>query len=602
MYKIILLLIFVDWIALRIFFLQLNEILKVPDSFAYLQMAANLQDLSISWFWTWWFWFLYSLPIAFVNIIVDDLFLSAQIVNIIFSWLTWIFLYLIWKRYLDEKYNIIFMWLYFLSSTLIHYSVNVLSENLYIFLFVFLIFIIHKFLDVVWFRNEVFSLWWQVYNVNNFKEIYLYTWLISFILALMYFTRSEAFIYILSIFFILFTIYLRKNINLTRFFKVGSVWLALFLLFISPYIYYLHTITWEWWLTNKWSSNLRQAQMRSIDNMDDSWFEKAVWELTLDKHHLIHWFAGWLKYDKPQGNLTFSEYIFDDFWWFLSRFINNQIKLYTKTLPWLIIKDWLKEYNNEDSIFYNNKVVLLVILLPLVLFWYGSYLFLFKRLISVASKRNFFLILSSFFFVASLFFTFFFVLERYFIVFLPFAFLVIVYWWQQLFKELDSMAVFKYILLLILLSFTSVLWTWWYFVKNSYNDTPYDLKKEAWEWISRTYDQKSLKIAERFPIVTYYSWTRERWLVPYTDKIKDLYEYLSFNWVDILVVDSMDFKKYRPMLSFLQNYEIKHKWFEVIKIFKKPWQIVILYKVKWATLKNKKLLKKSLLEKVKEKR
>ena len=48
MYKIILFLIFLGGIALRVYFLQLNEILKVPDSFAYLQMAANFQDLSIS--------------------------------------------------------------------------------------------------------------------------------------------------------------------------------------------------------------------------------------------------------------------------------------------------------------------------------------------------------------------------------------------------------------------------------------------------------------------------------------------------------------------------------------------------------------------------
>lgn len=601
MNNLILFLIFFDWIALRVFFLQVNELLKVPDSFAYLQMAANIQDLSLSWLWTWWFWFLYSLPIAIVNTFVNDLFLSAQIVNIILAWLTGYLLLLIWKRYLDEKYNIIFLSLYFLSSTLIHYSVNILSENLYIFLFVFLVYLIHKLLDVIWTRNEVFSIWWEIYKVDNLKEIYIYTWIISFILALMYFTRWEAFIYILSVFIIIASTYLRNNITLKRFFKICVLWILLFALFISPYIYYLQTITWEWWLTNKWSSNLRQAQMRSIDNMDDSWFEKAVWELTYDKHHLIHWFAWWLKYDKPQIDISLKDYIFEDFSWFIWRFIDNQIKLYTKTLPWLVIKDSLIEYNDQNSAIHNNKVILFIILLPLMLFGYGIYLLFFNRLILLTKKRNFFLILSSFFFTASVFFTLFFVLERYFVIFLPFSFLVIVYWAQQLFKELESMVVFKYILLFSLLFFSFVLWSWSYFTNNSYNDTPYELKKEAWEWINRTYKTKTMKISERFPIVTYYSWTKERWLTPYTDNLKDLHEYLSFNWVDILVVDSMDFRKYRPMLSFLENHDLNHKWLEVLKVFKKPWQLVILYKIKWATLYDKNTPKRSLLEKLKEK-
>ncbi|USN58036.1 MAG: hypothetical protein H6767_06920 [Candidatus Peribacteria bacterium] len=45
---------------------------------------------------------------------------------------------------------------------------------------------------------------------------------------------------------------------------------------ISPYVYYLHTITGDWGLTNKGASNIRQAEMRGIETMDDMGFEQAV--------------------------------------------------------------------------------------------------------------------------------------------------------------------------------------------------------------------------------------------------------------------------------------------------------------------------------------
>ena len=89
---------------------------------------------------------------------------------------------------------------------------------------------------------------------------------------MLYYTRWEAFIYIWSVFIIFLILYIKKYISLVKFFKYNAILMLLFAIFISPYIYYLHTITWEWWITNKWASNLRQAQMRWVEEMDDSWF------------------------------------------------------------------------------------------------------------------------------------------------------------------------------------------------------------------------------------------------------------------------------------------------------------------------------------------
>jgi hypothetical protein len=55
---------------------------------------------------------------------------------------------------------------------------------------------------------------------------------------------------------------------------------------------------------------------------------------------------------------------------------------------------------------------------------------------------------------------------------------------------------------------------------------------------------------ERFPIVTYYSGVKERYLVPYANQ-SDLIAYANANHISILVVDSLDFATYRPALSFL---------------------------------------------------
>jgi hypothetical protein len=60
---------------------------------------------------------------------------------------------------------------------------------------------------------------------------------------------------------------------------------------------------------------------------------------------------------------------------------------------------------------------------------------------------------------------------------------------------------------------------------------------------------QELKILERFPIVTYYSGSKTRYITPYTENINDIYEYALYNNIEYLVVDTMDFLTYRPQLS-----------------------------------------------------
>jgi len=93
-----------------------------------------------------------------------------------------------------------------------------------------------------------------------------------------------------------------------------------------------------------------------------------------------------------------------------------------------------------------------------------------------------------------------------------------------------------------------------------------------------------LNILERFPVTTYYSWTNHRFITPYTDSLKDLLIYARFNKIDYLIVDTIDFAKYRPDLKFLLDEQQDFEWLEKVKVFKKDFnwkqQKVIIYKIK----------------------
>jgi hypothetical protein len=308
------------WSIFHICFFWINEILKNADSFAYLQMSYHFKNLSLEWFWTWWFWFFYSLLISIFDVITFSLneYYIALYLNILLFWFSAFLLFKIGKIYLEEKYNLLLIILFYLSSILLHFNIWILSENIYIPLFLWL----------VLFLIKNYKTW-----LNNFKNIFV----ISLFIAFLYFTRAEAFIYIGSIILILFFSNCKfkkyKILNFASFVKNGALLVWFFILIISPYLLYLNSITWEWGLTNKWSSNLRQAELRGSEKMDDEWFEQAVWELTSDNHHLKSWFVWWLKYDKWEEKWWLKDYLLKKPLDTSLRIFKNQIKLYTRNLP-----------------------------------------------------------------------------------------------------------------------------------------------------------------------------------------------------------------------------------------------------------------------------
>lgn len=555
MQKHIFTLIFILWNMLHISFFRLNEVLKIADSFAYLQMAHHLKNFSLEWFGNGWFGFLYSIPIAIADIFIQNDMIATFAVNILlFNLLAWL-CYILWRNYLSFKYNILFIILIFLSPILLNYNIHILSENIYIPLFLILFVGILKYKEIPDFSGSLF---------------------LGLMIALLYYTRSEAFIYLGSIGLIIFFLLITKRISFTKAFLNYTTVIVSFFIFILPYIFYLHSFTGEWWITNKWSSNLRQAELRWVSKMDDDGFEQAVWELTPDSKHLIAGFAGWLKYDAPQKWESFKNYLLKNPTKVLERIKENQMKLYSKNLPNLILGNAQTLYKIEGSkIFYQNPLFFIVLMIPALLWIYG--------MIALIRNGEWYFVWSfaSFFATAWIFFTLFFVLDRYFVIFVPIFIFFIVYGVENTWKYLKNyLENTKYIFASLLLIGIYSLWILSYYNTFKNEDAKYEVKKIAGEWLKENDFRTNLRVMERFPVVTYYSWSWERWLTPYTSKLENLVEYARYHDVHYLIVDSVDFYRYRRDLRFLfDQSEKKYNGLEKVEEFEKNGERVILYKI-----------------------
>lgn len=340
----------------------------------------------------------------------------------------------------------------------------------------------------------------------------------------------------------------------------------------------MHTITWEWWLTNKGSSNLRQATMRWIDKMDDSGFEKAVGELTTDKHHLIAGFAWWLKYDKSYSTWSTKDFLLANPSKTINRIKENQIKLYSQNIPKILVWDYLHLAFDKTNSLYLRIFYILSSLLFLFSFLWGFY-YLFRN-----NRNTFLVVFSSFFLTASFFFTIFFVLDRYFIIFLPLAFIFSAYFLENLKSSLKQ---FVFFMLFLAINIT---WLVIFYGENSEADSNYNIKQVAWNWIQDNYSKKinnnnkyfnsDIKVMERWPITTYYAWANERWITPYTDNLPDIVKYASYNKIDLLIVDNMDFATYRPGLKALLEWKDNYFGIEKVKEFQDWNKKLIIYKFK----------------------
>lgn len=544
------------------FFLQI-EVLRNADGLAYIRMAEFLQQFSEQGLWTGWFGFVYSLPIALFGFFLPNMLFSAQMVNIFLLVISWFFFFQIGKKILPDFWNFFALFFFYIASWFLPFRSDVVSENIYIPLFLFLFLLVYNFMES-YFQKSTKS----KTEKKSFKTEISYIIALWCLMWLLYLTRAEAFIYIGSIWILALSLLFLKKLSLKKFFILGSIFFASFFLFIFPYLLHLHSITGEWWLTNKGASNLRQAELRGIDRMDDAGFEQAVWELTPDKKHLIAGFAGGMRYDIPQIEGSLKELIKKNPSVFIIRIFKNDIKLISQNLPEIFLWKSLWLYKNGGK-YFENYFFLSLLFIPLMtlIFW----------IIKIFQKQKLFsLIFASFFLIATLFFTIFFILNRYFIIFLPFFILAFIFWISEISRKKFG-KIFSSILLFVFLIVQS-LSAYSYYNAESVSQDFYTLKKTAgiwlWNFACENISEQKLKnickenlwILERFPIVTYYSGAKYRWITPYTDSLEDILIYARYNTISYLVVDSMDFLEYRPKLSYLLQWN-DFPWLTLVKEF-----------------------------------
>jgi Dolichyl-phosphate-mannose-protein mannosyltransferase len=525
-YKITLFFILTCGTLFHIWALGLNEVLRESDSIAYLQMSHFLKQFSVEGFWSGWFGFFYSLPIALLDMFLENDILSGKIVNIVLLNISGILLYTLSKKILSPIYALFTLWLFLVSPTFLHFNIHILSENIYIPIFLMLFLTTWNFVEKVKRKS----------NTHMSSLI-----LIACLLWLLYLTRAEGFIYMLSIGFLSIVLLVQKKLTLSQFFLYGGVFLISFTVFICPYLIHLHSLTGEWGLTNKWVSNYRQAELRGTEKMDDAGFEQAVGELTPDKHHLIAGFAGGMEYDAPQIEGSFMKSLSENKKEVLQRILSNQKKVFTKNIPEIFLGKSPSLFWSADSRFRGNTVFLLFSLFPLLILLLGVWK-VWKQ------ERVFALVCVSFFLPAFVFFTLFFTLNRYFIIFLPLLYIIFSYGLQEMKCLSRSAKIYVGFHLVAVLLLSNMV----YYNSEKEKDSYYQIKKESGIWLSQNnFIQTESNIMERFPIVTYYSGSKNRWITPYTDDVSDIIEYAKYNSIEYLVVDTLDFLTYRPALAGL---------------------------------------------------
>ncbi len=542
-------------------FFSYNTILTEADSYAYIRMAEWILRLSSDGLGTGWFGFIYSAFLAVFLLFFEFDILAGQITNMFLLAISSMLFYHIARKIFSVYWSLFALALFLFHPSFLYYRIHLLAENIYIPIFLWLVLVLWKYMDILRENKEIRQKNTLLSENNTMSNTYAYPLLLWIFLGLLYLTRAEGFIYMGSIGIIALFLLWKKHLSFQHFFISGSIFFLSFFICIAPYLFHLHSLTWEWGLTNKWASNWRQAELRGREHMDDLWFEEAVAGLTPDRTWLIAWFAGGTPYFKPQIEGGFISSLREDPTLHIERFWANQIKLYTQNIPEIYFWNSYKLARSEDSRFHSPlfQFFLLLILFPLGIWIIISY----KKYSQLLS------IFLAFFIPACIFFTLFFTLNRYFIIFLPFILLFTTLWVSQI-QIFLSQKIWKYGLLISIL-FLILFWT--NTALSNYNSLSleweknefYTLKKDVWEWLWVFHAREDIKVLERFPFITYYSWAPWRYITPYSDNIDDIRIYMIHHHIDYLIVDSMDFYSYRPALrKYLEEIP---EGFELVREF-----------------------------------
>ncbi len=529
MYKNLIVIIFLAWITLQAFFLQLNKTVVNENDFDNINIINAIKSYSITDIWKAESWILYNLPIAWIDFFINNPLLSWQIFNFLLTIISWIILLALWKKYLHPAYNAILIVIFFISSSFIEYNIWLNSEILYMTLFLVLVISLNKLILESSIKDSDIKVDWIYVKISNIKDIIKHSIFTGFILSLMYFTVNESFIILIWIYFIFLYLVSIDKIDLKTFFaSIISLTLS-FIILISPFILHFYNLSWELRLTN--NINISSQEFWSLDNRT---------------------------------------------------FLEKEKHFFKEKIPQLVLWDSFESYNNKNYILYKNKFVLILLLMPLALFFYWLYKLFFNKIITLTEKRNLLIIISPIFLVNLVFYWTFLSEKSYFIIFIPIVLIIILYWAQNIFiSDNELVSSIKLIIILTIFSAIYVQSITYFYTYNVNEQLKYEDKKNMWLWIKDNLDTTDLKIMEYTPVATYYAGLKHRTEIPNVKDEDWLLVYAKLNKIDYMIADLVDFKDKRPNLLFLLEKDYKNNKFPVKYSIIEPGKKVILYKIKY---------------------
>lgn len=287
----------------------------------------------------------YPVLIGLVNLLIDDLFVSAKMVSFVLSCFTIFLAYLTGKELYNKEAGLFAALVFAIYPTILIVSVQGYSDAPFFF---FLLLSIYLFIVALKRNNAV------IYS------------LLGVLFAMAYLNRPEGLFLVLLPVMQLFGVF-NNTLHINKKYILRTIILILlFTLTISPYMVFVKNYTGEFSLSGKGNISLLLGELsgreyHKIVNAPDNLYDRAAFALTEDKTQLMGW--------NRKTNLSLKEYILKDPVNFLSRYQRNML-LEIYTLNKLLIPIILPLF---FSFFYRdlfmNRMKLIFLLFPLLFFF-----------------------------------------------------------------------------------------------------------------------------------------------------------------------------------------------------------------------------------------
>ncbi|MEW6599772.1 MAG: glycosyltransferase family 39 protein [Nitrospirota bacterium] len=287
----------------------------------------------------------YPLFIGLLNLLVNDLFISAKVVSFIASWTTIFLSYLIGKELYNREAGLFAAFAYAVYPVILIISVDIYSEALFFF---FLLLSIYLFF--VSLRN------------NNFVTIVLF----GIFVAAAYLTRPEGQFLLLLPLLQVFGVFSEKQFFDRKYLLKVALIFLIFGVIISPYMLFLKNYTGKFSPTGKANISILLGELsdekeyHEVVNAPENLYDRAAFALTKDKSELQGW--------NRKENRSLKDYLFKNPGKFLSRYQKNvlrEIKTLNKLLVPIALPFLFAFFNRE---LFKNRGRLIFIILPFFFF------------------------------------------------------------------------------------------------------------------------------------------------------------------------------------------------------------------------------------------